>query len=81
VDQLWIAVDAILIVYIAKGSRVATAIPLLLNVAFMLGLLLTASSSDFSEPDFVAFLVVLVAQSAVLLRLLLWRSPAAAPAA
>jgi hypothetical protein len=71
----WLAVDAILIVFIARGSRTATAVPLLLNLLFLTGLFLTATGSDVRAPDLVAFVVVLLAQTAVLVRLLFWRRP------
>ena len=68
----WIVADAILIVAIARGSRTAAAIPLTLNVLGLIGLMLAVPASDLTAPALIAFIVLLVAQSAVLLRLLFW---------
>lgn len=72
---LWIALELILVFFIARGSRVAVAIALVIVAAVLVAVLLTASNSDFGAVDFVVLVVVLVAQSAVLLRLLLLRQP------
>ena len=69
---LSIVVSAVLIVYIAKGSRTAAAVPLVLNLLGLVGLLLSVSSDDLTAPVVVAFALLLVAQSALLLRLLFW---------
>jgi hypothetical protein len=74
---IWIVVDVILIAYIAAGSRLATAVPLVLNVFFLPLFFLTAPS-DLIAADVAAWAAVLVAQTLVLVRLL-FRRPAVQP--
>ena len=69
----WIVVDGVLIVLLANGSRLAAAVLLVLNVGFLLSVTVVASPDDLVRGDVIAFIVVLVAQSAVLVRLLFWR--------
>src|SRR5215208_507531 len=79
---LWIVVDVVLIVYIAKGSRVATAIPLVLNVFFLATYVTFGLGPDGIRMVDAVPLLVVAAQSIVLV-LLLRRARAvrAAPAA
>jgi hypothetical protein len=74
----WIVVDAILIVLIANGSRVAAAVVLVLNIGFLLAVTLVSSVDDLVSADLIAFVVVVLGQCAVLVRLLLWQAPSAA---
>ena len=70
----WMAIDVLLIVLIARGSRVAIAIPLVLNVLGVLAILVFAVVP--LPPGVVAFLFVKAAEIAVLV--LLWRRPSVA---
>ncbi len=76
----WIVVGTVLVMLIANGSRVAAAAALLVNVGLLLAVTVVASPSDLVNADAIAFVVVLLAQCVVLVRLALWRRPAAAPA-
>ena len=76
----WLVVDVILIALIADGSRVAAAVILVLNIGFLLAATIVSSVADLLHADLLAFVVVLLAQCVVLVRLVLWRSPTVAPA-
>ena len=67
---LWIVVDVILIAYIAKGSRVATAIPLVLNVFFLATYVTFGLGPDGIRMVDAVPLLVVAAQSIVLVLLL-----------
>jgi hypothetical protein len=73
-------VDVTLVVLIAVGSRAAAAVMLVLNVGLLLSVTLVSSGSDLLRADEIAFVVVLLAQAPVLVRLALWRARPAAPA-
>jgi hypothetical protein len=77
----WLVVDAVLIFLIANGSRVAAAVILVLNVGFLLSATIVSSASDLLHADLLAFVVVLLAQCVVLVRLVFRRrSPPVVPA-
>jgi hypothetical protein len=77
----WLVVDAVLIFLIANGSRVAAAVILILNVGFLLSATIVSSASDLLHADLLAFVVVLLAQCVVLVRLVFRRrSPPVVPA-
>jgi lysylphosphatidylglycerol synthetase-like protein (DUF2156 family) len=77
----WLVVDAVLIFLIANGSRVAAAVILILNVGFLLAATIVSSASDLLHADLLAFVVVLLAQCVVLVRLVFRRrSPPVVPA-
>jgi len=69
----WVAVDVVLIVLLANGSRPAAAVLLVLNAGLLLSVTVVASAGELVRGDLIAFVVVVVAQSAVLVRLLFWR--------
>ena len=68
----WIVLDGVLIALLANGSRLAAAVLLVLNVGFLLSVTVVASADELVRGDLIAFVVVVVAQSAVLVRLLFW---------
>ena len=72
----WIAIDALLVLLIARGSPVALAVPLVLNVLGVLAILLFAIAP--LPPGVVAFLFVKAAEIAVLV-LLAWRRRGTGP--
>ena len=78
----WVVIDLVLIGYIAGGSRVATAIPLVLNALFVLTYLAFGFGIGPVRVDEVAFLLVVAAQTVVLVLLLRRRGevPATGPA-
>jgi hypothetical protein len=65
----WVVIDLVLIVYIAKGSHVATAIPLVLNVLFVLTYFAFGFGFGPVRVDEVAFLLIVAAQTVVLVLL------------
>jgi len=78
----WIVVYAILIALMARGSRLAEALLLLVGIGFLLSATVVASTDELLRADVIAFVVVVLAQSAVLVSLLLRRpAESAAPGA
>jgi hypothetical protein len=78
----WIAVDVVLIAYIAQGSRVATAIPLGLNALFVVTYLAFGFGLGPVRADEAVFFLVVAAQTVVLVLLLRRRrgAPSTRPA-
>ena len=72
----WLAVDIVLIVLIARGSQVALAVPLALNLFGFVAILFLAISP--LAPSLIAFLLVKALETAVLV--MLWRHPPVASA-
>ena len=67
----WLAVGALLVALIAKGSRLACIAALLLDVGLVLSVTVVASASELARADLIAFVAVVLAQCALLVRLAL----------
>ena len=66
-------VDVLLIVLIARGSRAAAAVSLVMNVGLLLSATVVASGDELVRADTLAYVVVVLAQCAVLIVLLFSR--------
>jgi len=67
----WLVAGAALVALIAKGSRLACAAALLLNAGLLLSVTVVASASELARGDLIAFVAVVLAQFALLVRLAL----------
>jgi hypothetical protein len=67
----WLVAGVAFVALIAKGSRLACAAALLLNVGLLLSVTVVTSASELARADLIAFVAVVLAQCALLVRLAL----------